>query len=180
MNDSKIATRYSKAIFLIAREKGKLDELKSDMEYILKNFHNNDVRLLLHNPLLNAKEKYDILHEAFGDEMGELTYQFIKLLLNNNREDKVESIARSFIDHYRKEKKIKSVVLTTAGPLDDKIRRKFVEWVETNYQCKADLKEIQKKELIGGFVLDVEGIKFDASVATKLKEIRKDLLSKTR
>ena len=95
----------------------------------------------------------------------------------NGRESFLSAIARNFISATRKYKGITEVVLTTAVPVNEKIKKQIEELVTRVFNTKVDLKETVDKEIIGGFVLKVEDNFIDASVRNKLKKIQKELTS---
>jgi F-type H+-transporting ATPase subunit delta len=95
----------------------------------------------------------------------------------NGRESFLPAIARAFISETRKYKGITETVLTTAVPVDEKIKTQIKELVAAVFNTKVDLKETIDSEIIGGFILKIEDNFIDASVRNKLKKIKKELIS---
>ena len=84
-------------------------------------------------------------------------------------------MARVFRDETLKYKGITETYLTTAVPVNDKIRKQISELISAEFNTKIELKENVDKEIIGGFVLKVNDYYMDASIRNKLRKIKKEL-----
>jgi F-type H+-transporting ATPase subunit delta len=177
MNDSKISVRYSKAIFQSAVEKKNLDKVNLDMILLMEVCSTPEMKELLQSPIIRPTKKTEILHAVLKGSVEDITLSLIDLVVLNGRESFLTAIARVFISETRKYKGITEVKLTTAVPVDDKIRTQITELVKRVFDTKVDLKEAVDKDIIGGFVLKIEDNFMDASVRNKLRKIKKELTS---
>ena len=175
MNDSKISVRYSKAIFQSAVENKNLDKVNSDMLLLMEVCSIPEMKELLQSPVIRPSKKSEILHAVLKGNVENITLSLIDLVVLNGRENYLTAIARVFISETRKFKGITEVKLTTAVPVDDKIRTQITELVKRVFNTKVDLKEAVDKEIIGGFILKIEDNFMDASVRNKLRKIKKEL-----
>lgn len=176
----KIAVRYSKALFLLSKEKGLLDEVKEDMLLVNKVCNEvNDVKRMLSAPTIQTSKKQKVFALIFKDNVNKLTLSFIDMLTTNKREAFIADITRNFIDLYRKDKNIKSALLTTAEEVGEKTRNEFINIIKKIYNSEVELATIVNKDIIGGFVLRVEDKQIDTSVAYQLKEIKRELINTT-
>ena len=89
----------------------------------------------------------------------------------------LSSIARNYIDIYRKKNNIKAAELVTAFIPDDNLKKETLKILEEQFKSRIDLKTDTNKDIIGGFVLTVDGLQYDASVTEKLKDVKKKMLS---
>ena len=179
MNEGKIAVRYAKALLRSALDKGKLDPVRNDMEAILQVIHDvPEMKHVLHSPVIEPSKKDAIIVGIFGEKTDPLTIGFLRMTIQNKREEFIPSMARMYLEFYKEEKGIKSVTVTTSVRVDEGIRSSIVKLIEDTYKAQVELEEIVDENLIGGFVLKIEDIQLDTSVAGQLKKIRKDLLSK--
>jgi F-type H+-transporting ATPase subunit delta len=80
-----------------------------------------------------------------------------------------------FHDETLKYKGITETYLTTAVPVNDKIRKQIIEFISSEFKTKVELNENVDKEIIGGFVLKVNDNFIDASIRNKLRKIKKEL-----
>lgn len=176
MNDSKISVRYSRAIFQSALEKKILDKVNTDMILIQEVCKTAETRDFLHNPIILPSQKKRILQEMFGANVEKITLSLINLLVKNSRESFLPAIARNFIHETLKHKGITESVLTTAVPVDDKIKKQITDLMSEVFKTKIELKSNIDEEIIGGFILQVDDNYIDASIRNKLRNIKKELI----
>lgn len=178
MNQSKISVRYAKALFELALEKNKLDEIYKDitlLSQVLK--ENATFGLYLKSPVVKPSQKLQSVRAAFQGNINEMSLNFISLLIQNKRENHLEDIVRRFFDVYREFKGIKSATVTTAVTLDNSLKKRFQDLLSSAYKSGIELQEHIEPSIIGGFILKVEDQQYDASVATGLKKMKTALLS---
>jgi F-type H+-transporting ATPase subunit delta len=179
MNESKIAVRYAKALFLSANESKVLESVKTDMYLISEVLKENELfRGFLYSPVTKPSALRKVINTAFGDgKIEPLTLNFMGLLIQNNRIQYLQQTALVFFTIYRKHKGIKSATLSTVSELNDTFKVKFQQVLKDIYKAEIDLAIIQKPDIIGGFVLKVDDQQYDASIATRLKNMRAALLA---
>ena len=69
------------------------------------------------------------------------------------------------------------VKLTTATPVSEEIKNEIVSKIQSStYMQNIELEATVKEELIGGFVLEMEGTLVDASIQRDLKDIKKQFM----
>ena len=179
MNDSKIAVRYAKALFLSAKEKKVLDKVYNDVVFVLDICRQvNELMDLFHSPIIPASKKKIIVREVFRPDVNKLTLNFLDLIILNKRETFIPDIARRFISVYKKHKGITSATLKTATPVDREVRNRIIDLIDKAYKTKVDLAGKVEESLIGGFVLRIEDHLLNASVSSELKKIKKELIGK--
>lgn len=177
MNNSSISVRYAKALFSLANEKNVLDEVYSDLENLLTLMNTlPQFKVIVDSPVISSNDKQRFLKELLGKSVNDLTHNFLTLLLTNSRENYLPMIARNFIESYREKSGIKSVQLSSAIELDEKVVKQIGEVISKKYNAKVNvLCEVDSK-LIGGFVMQVDDQLLDASVATRLKTLRQEFV----
>jgi F-type H+-transporting ATPase subunit delta len=177
MNQSKIAVRYAKALFLTARDHQILDLVKTDLILITEVLKQNEAfRNFIFSPVTKPRALRRVIETAFGGGKIEgTTLSFIGLLIKNNRIQFLEETARVFFDIYSKYLGIKSAMLYTVNDLSEKYKLKFQQVLKDIYHSEIDLSVAQKPEIIGGFILRVEDQQYDASIATQLNHLKKVL-----
>jgi F-type H+-transporting ATPase subunit delta len=176
MNDSQISVRYARALFLSASEKQVSDRVYKDMELLAETCRLEDFQYLLMVPSLKPGKKCDLLESILKDNVCDLTMSMIKLVIQNKREVYLPGIARNYRDLYRKAMGIRSASLVTAHPVDDHILDGVKKLITRTYKSDVELTSKVNDDLIGGFVLTIEGQQYDASVARSLKKMKKQLL----
>ena len=179
MNESRISVRYAKALFQSALEKDILDRVNQDMIQVRVISALPDVKTILSNPVITPSRKTIILHGLFEKDLHQLSMGLIDLAVKNGRERYIPSIARVFIHETKNYKGITESALTTAVKVDPEIKKQVSSLIEKLFKTRVDLKENIDESIIGGFILKVDDNYIDASVRTKLRKIRTELVSGT-
>jgi F-type H+-transporting ATPase subunit delta len=100
------------------------------------------------------------------------------MITNNKREMHIADICRNFIVQYREYKNIKAAKVITATPITDTLNKKISKIISEIFKTDVELTTAENKDIIGGFILRVGDQQIDASVSTKLKNIKRDFLKK--
>lgn len=178
MNESQISVRYAKALFLSAVEKKILDSVNKDMALLAETCKLDDFQYMLELPSLQPSQKVKFIDSIFANKMSESSLALIHLVIKNKRESYLPGIARYFSDLYRTEKGIRSAELVTAVEVDDSIIKSIRELITKSFDSDVELSASVDEDLIGGFVLNIEDLQYDSSVASNLKRMKKQLLQK--
>lgn len=175
MSNIRLATRYAKSILGLAVERGELEKVYADMEWLQSLCKGNrDVVNMLRSPVIKSDAKGKIVKAIAGNNIGQLTDTFIHLLISKGRESALPEIAQAFIQQYKEVKKIHSVKLTTAYPVSDDLKNAIVGHIKSTTDMQnIELETVVKEDIIGGFILQTGDKMVDASIAYDLKEIAK-------
>lgn len=177
MNESKISVRYARALFMLAVEKNKLDDIKLDVELIYKTSLIPDFNLFLNSPITKESEKKAFLKAVFSSKIGNESLQFLYLLIQNKREKYITDSTRNFLTIYRKHVGIMNVELITAGAISVEHRSKIITMVKEKTKSLVELTEKTDASILGGFILRIEDQQYDASIANKVKQFKNSLLN---
>ena len=177
MDIGTISSRYAKALFSLAKDKGQESRVYDDMKMLADSFSMEpELRDALSNPIVSVPEKVKLLTAAGGIEVCELYTRFINLVLAHKRETLLPFIAYIYIHLYRKEKKITRVRFDTAVTVDDAVKSHLQDKLRKETGCTIEFSGHVEPELIGGFRLRIGNYRIDASYATQLLDIRTGLL----
>jgi F-type H+-transporting ATPase subunit delta len=176
MNESQISVRYAKALFQSALEKKQLDAVYKDMELVSDTCKVEDFQEMLMMPSLQVSQKIKLASSIFQKHLSELSLSLINLVIENKREAQLAGIARNFSTLYRKHQGIRTASLVTATPIDDSSLKEIKSLIKKAYDSEVELSSTVDQDVIGGFILTVEDQQYDASVASSLQKIKKQLL----
>lgn len=179
MDNGLIPQRYAKALYKFAKEHKTEDAVYEEMKNIISSFMNNPrLSKILANPFVAKKEKYDLLKTAAGDKVENDYLGFIKLILDNKREEYALQMALAYRDLYRKANKISQVRITTAVRLPEAEMEKLHKMVANSFpDTKLEITEQINPDIIGGFIIDVDDSRMDASLSNEIEQLRLNLLS---
>ena len=174
MDISIISKRYAKALFDLAIELKKLERIKEDIELIQTITRENpELKRLLKSPIIPEGKKNTILAAVFKDKLDVLTFRFLQLVTRKEREIFLDTISVAFVKLYKDYHKIITVNLTSSEKMNEQSKKDLINLLIGDTQNKIDLIEKVDKSIIGGFVLDMDDKKYDASIRHQLERLRK-------
>ena len=173
MPNPRLATRYAKSLIDLAIERGELEKVYADMQWLNAVCKSNrDFVNLLRSPVIKGDTKKKILEAVTSGNISEMTAAFNRLLITKGRESNLPEISNAFITAYKEKKNIQTIKLTTAAPVTDTVKNAIVEQVKKTAGFQnVELEEELDADLIGGFVLQVGDKLIDASIAYDLRAI---------
>jgi F-type H+-transporting ATPase subunit delta len=175
MSYTKITLRYAAAFFDLAQEKGVVEKASEDMALLGKVCtSNHDFVRMLQNPVIHADKKKKVIVQIFGDSVNKMSLSFMNLMIRKRRERYLPSIAEAFDNLYKISKGIKTAYVTSAISLAANEKAGILEIIGKLTDKKIDLVESTDEKLLGGFVINVDDFQVDQSIATKIKELKKD------
>src|SRR5690554_2996061 len=177
MNTGHIATRYATALLEYAIEMKQVEEVYTRVKMLSAVFLEvPGLRNALQDLSVPKQEKRKIMLIACGESLPSTLEEMMDLILQNEREEHLQSIAQRFIDIYRDRFRIQAGKLITAVPVEDNTRNKLVGRIQQITGENFEIESVVDLDLIGGFVLKLDDYRWDASVTGELQRLRKSLV----
>lgn len=181
MNNGLIAARYATALIGFANVSNSTEQVYDEAKIIVQSyFQFNELRQALDNPVLAKAEKYKIILLAAGGKVSKSLSRFVEILLENNREVHLLSIALKYIDLYRKENNIHSGKLTTATIVEKSVEKRLLAMMQNATGGTVEIEKIINPAILGGFQLEVDFVRWDASLSGQLQRIKADYIEKNK
>lgn len=177
MSVKKVAARYAKSLLDLAIELNKLDNIKSDMEALYSlTRENKDFTAFLKSPVIQFSKKRTILEKLFSGKLDDLTLKFMLILAGKQREGILIEVIKAFLDQYRKLKHISVVKIISAAPLPQKQVEALKSKIESSSLGfeNAEIITAVDPKLLGGYILEVEGNVYNASLKYQLDSLKKE------
>lgn len=176
MIENEIARKYGQAIFELAFEKEKLDEVNEDLQLLRNTIReSSDFKNLLYHPRIELEKKKEVFFKIMGDEISELTAQFCQLLIDKRRITSLKAIARDYELRLKEFSKILEVELKAAVKLPDdlieQIRTKLADILDYEIELNTEIDE----DLIGGIRIKIGDKVVDGSIKAELENLQKRL-----
>lgn len=172
-----VSSRYTKALLKYALAHNEADAVYEGMTMLKDSFLKvPKLRATLDDPVLASEKKYHLLCVAAGQTESACLQQFFKMVIKNRRVDMIQFIAQDFISAYRKHKNLIQCQLTVPTKLNDSTLAKIKAIVEGKTQKEVEFAVTIDPAIIGGFVLEYDSKCLDASVAGRLRAIRKQIV----
>ena len=171
-----ISVRYARALLKASNQEKQSEQVYADMQTLAAEYLNvPELSVTIANPMLSKEQKESLLITATGSSKCELTRRFVGLVLKEGRESIMQFIANSFITLYRKQNNLIRAKLSTAAALSPDTEARLRKLVESKTSGKVEFNTSVDKELIGGFVLEYDTYRLDASVKRQLSTILSQL-----
>lgn len=176
MANTRVASRYAKALLGLASERGNIDVVEKELKLILSLVESSrEFELLLISPVVKSDKKKKILDIIFKEGLTDITFGFIKLLVSKGREGLIPEIISEAIAQIRISKNIQAATVKTATPLGDDSRKKILAQVAKLHSGDIELTETIDPSLLGGFILRMDDKEIDASIKRQINTLRRKL-----
>jgi F-type H+-transporting ATPase subunit delta len=170
-----VARVYAEALFEVAKEKGKLDEIGEQLgEFVDALDGDRDLQVFFFSPYFSSAEKVDGLKRAIDGADPKLV-NFLELLIEKNRMTEIFRVRRQLEQLWKQENKRIDVTVTSAVELDPAVVEKIGEEIERQTGRKVELASRVDDEILGGIVLQVGNMVLDASIRSRLEKLRKSV-----
>ena len=172
-----ISVRYARALLKSATDAYIEDAVYQQLQLLAKSYIEVPaLRQTIDNPMLSKDKKEMLLLTAVGGEQAApLTKAFVALVLQEDRESMIQFMANSYVTLYRQQKNIIRGKLTTAVAVSPQMEQKMRQMVESKTQGTVEFETEVNPDIIGGFILEYDTFRMDASVKSKLNNILKTL-----
>ena len=167
--------RYAQAAFAIAIERDALETWASDLETARGIFTQADVQALMTAPSVPESVKLDGINTLLSD-IDPLVRNLVSLLTTNGDIERFGEVCDTFRELTDDHLGIGRALITTAVPLDDDRRKRFVRSLQalTGYE-RIEVSEHVDAEIIGGVVARVGDRLFDGSTRSRLRSMQDSL-----
>lgn len=175
MLTSKVAKRYAQGLLDFAQESGITDSVFSEMRDVVKTVEGSkELQNFFASPIIDSKKKISIAGEIFKN-FSPVSKNIINLVIKQGRETHLKDIAQEYINKVEDMNGVQRVTLTTATQLSQQNIDEILKSTNlVNPNVKFDLKVNIRPEILGGYILRVGDQQVDASVKSKLNNIRKE------
>ncbi|PCH51826.1 MAG: ATP synthase F1 subunit delta [Flavobacteriaceae bacterium] len=180
MSGSKAAVRYAKAILSFSLEQNKEVQVNEDMLLITNTIEDSkDLQLLLSSPIIKSQIKKVAIKEVFSSKITSLSIGLLDLLIDNKRIAILNEVAKKYTILFDKLKGIEVAKVITAVPLTEVLSKQVLSKVKEITGKKATIENVVNPDIIGGFILRIGDVQYDASIANKLQGLKRQFESES-
>jgi F-type H+-transporting ATPase subunit delta len=170
-----IGSVYADALFAVAKENGKLDEIREQLGQVVDAINQNrELQIFFFSPYFTSAEKREGISKAFVGAEPELV-NFLELMAEKHRMPAIFAARRILEDLWAAERKRLEVRLVSAVELDPDVVKRVGEEIERRTGREIDLEVVVDRDILGGLVLRVGNVICDASVRGKLERLRREV-----
>ena len=176
MNRGIVSGRYAKALLMHANKYGYEKEAYGEAKWLANCMtHYPQIKRILSSPVVSVSKKMYMLEKLFVQPLSEEFKRFIRLVLEKKREESLQTICFMYMEYYREEKQILMVELVTATPVTEDTKTRIIEKMEKLTHEHIRLITTTNPEILGGYVVYWDTYRWDASVASRMRQIEKTI-----
>jgi F-type H+-transporting ATPase subunit delta len=174
MNEARAAVRYAKAILDLAVENKATEQVEKDFRSILSTIAGStELQEMVGSPVLPGELKKKALSEIFKGS-DSVTEGLISTLVDNKRISILNDVAEKFIILNEARKGQGVAFVTTAVPLSADLEKKILGKIVELTGNESTIENKVDESIIGGFILRVGDLQYDASIANKLSNLKRE------
>lgn len=174
MKEDRVAREYAQALFEAAEERGQVEKVSEELGAVLDIILGEEFRGFFLAQKIGAEDKKRAFNKAFKD-LNRLTRNFFWLVFDNHREELLSVMKAEFdrkVDEYKRR-----VVATVTTPVElpDELAGMIKLKLEGVLGKEVILKPEVDEKLLGGYVIAVGDRIIDASLKSRLEDVRERL-----
>ncbi len=171
-----VAATYAEALYESAVEQGAVSEVSAQLAEFREAVDTNpELHDLLTNPEFETRVKKDVVAKLLADA-NPLVTNFMQVLLDRGRAGDLAEIADGYADRVAAAEGRLRLRIRTAIPLPDDLRGRLVARISELTSRAVDIDTIVDPAIVGGLVIETDGSVVDASVRTRLADLRQAML----
>ena len=175
---AKLASKaYGDALFELAVEENRMDELLAEAHAVVQAFHDNeDLLKLLNHPKVDKSEKEKVISDIFSQFVSKDMTGLLVLMVSKTRHNDMIATMNYFEQRVKEYKNIGTAYVTTAAPLSDAQKEKVVnKLLATTRYVEFEMNYQVDTSIIGGMIIRIGDRVVDSSIRSKLDSLKKDL-----
>lgn len=170
------AKRYARAIFDLAAEEGQVEDWGRWLADVRQVLTEPAMRAVVANPSIAVQRRQEAVARVLDDRVGPEAVNLARLLVGADRVDEVDAVAEQFGRMADDAAGRVRATATTAVPLDPSEADKLVGELSNELGREVRLDVRVDPAIIGGLVVQIGDRMIDASVATRLQQLRRRLV----
>lgn len=180
MSDANIARRYARALVELAEGSHTADAVGRDLDNVVETLlaHDGELFRALSNPVFTAEERKGVLNVLLPKlGVGDLTRRFLLLVSERGRLGSIPTIRDLYTemmdDHAGRVRVSVSTVDPLTPQLEGELKAAFASATGKSIVLDAQI----DPSLIGGMVARIGGRVYDASIRSRLEDIKHRLIN---
>jgi F-type H+-transporting ATPase subunit delta len=168
-----LAQVYARSLFGVAREQGKLDELREQLAQFADALdQQRELAVFFFSPYFSTAEKQQSLSTLL-DGADEILLNFLSLLIENHRMPVIFRIRQEYERLWDEENKTLPVEITSATESDAETTESLGRTIGERAGRKVTLAARVDPDILGGIIVRVGNSILDASIRNRLEQLRK-------
>jgi F-type H+-transporting ATPase subunit delta len=171
-----IAQVYARSLFEVATQNDNIDVVRDQLgEFADALSESRELQMFFFSPYFSTEEKEEGLHKAVTGAH-ETVVNFLSLLLENHRMPVIFRVRREYDRLWQEANKLLAVQITSAVELDPSIAQRIGDEIGRQTGRTVELTSSVDPEVLGGIVVRVGNSIVDATIRTRLENLRKQVV----
>ena len=180
MSVYRISYRYANSLIQLAEEKKIFNKISADANLVFNTLQSSkELRAILKSPIIKLNDKKSLLQKIFDKKISSQLQNFIDFVVEKNRVEILTEIFQEFLNLVDKKNNLARARITTAIELNEQQKQNMENELQskTGRKISADYKI--NENIIGGFIVNINDVVYDASVKHQMNLLRKKFSEET-
>ncbi|ARI76079.1 F0F1 ATP synthase subunit delta [Halobacillus mangrovi] len=179
MSGSIVAKRYAQALFQLAEEHLKVDQIAEELNVVKDVFGKNpSVYTFLKHPKVTTEDKKRVVAKSFQALSAEVL-NTLKLIVDRHREDIIFDMINEYMSKIADKKGVAEATVYSVRELSDKEKEQISKVFAPKVGKQSlNITNMIDSSLLGGIRVRIGNRIFDGSVSGKLNRLERELVSK--
>ncbi|HTQ38170.1 MAG TPA: ATP synthase F1 subunit delta [Pirellulales bacterium] len=172
---------YAEALIAASEKAGKTDEVLQEFDSLIDDVLDKLPKLdaLLKSSFVEEDAKAAILKKALGKLASPVFLSFLEVVARHGRMDMLRLMHLHAHEEFNRVRNRVRVMVSTAEPLDAGTEQALTQEIQKRLHLLPLVDKQVRPELIGGMVLRVGDRVYDGSIATQLKRLREQMVTRS-
>lgn len=169
-----LAREYGEGLYLLAKEENISAEVMDQLEMLAHSFRDNPEYVsLLSNMALPVSERKSVIDSVFQGQVHPYVVNFLKILCERGALGEFRGCVTSYKSQFNSDNGIVEAVVTTSSPMTDAQRSSLISKLTEMEGAKVHLTEKIDSSIMDGIVLEMNGRRYENTVAERLRSIHR-------
>jgi F-type H+-transporting ATPase subunit delta len=172
---------YAEALIGAAENAGATDAVVQEFDSFIDDVLEKLPKLeaVLTSGFVDEEIKEAMLKKALAKSASPVFLSFLQVLARHGRLDMLRLVHLTTHEEYNRVKNRLRVLVSTAEPLDAAAEQTITQEIKNRLQMQPIFDKQVQPELIGGLVLRIGDRVYDGSIATQLKRLREQMVTRS-
>ena len=175
----RLATIYAEALLNAAEQAGIVPQVLEEIDSLIDDVFKDDPRLegLFAGAAVGRKARKEAIQNAFAGRACDPVYKFLLVLNDHDRLDLMRPVRRALHDLHHERARRLHVLVYSAVPLAEEFKTRVEGVVRERFQLEPILETYVDPALLGGLKIRIGDNVYDATIRTKIDNLRKQLIA---
>jgi len=179
--DTRLGRIYAQALFDLAEQSQMIDAVKSELDTVTAVIAGDkDFEALISSPCFYADFKEKLMTKAFSGKLGELSMDFLMVVIRHNRMAFLPQIAAHYDGFWQTYHNYCPVKVTVSKPLSESEVERISADIASATNKKVKLELAVDPSIIGGITIRYGDKMVDNTVRSRLRQAVKTIIEQGR